>query len=500
MADLAGMDDAARAAYAAAQELIAEAASTRVNRFNLDGRRLPALTDIPPEISDLKRLISLELGGTKISDLSSIRDLTQLQGLYLLQTGVSDLSPLREMIGLQTLILNQTEVSDLSPIRGLAGLKNLYLEQTKVDDLSPIQGLSALQFLSIDQTKVSDLTPISGLLRLETLLLSQTRVDDLSPIHDLTGLQTLSLRETAVSDLSPIERLMGLESLVLSKTEVRDVSAIRNLTGLHTLFLDETEVSDLRPLVGMRNLGVGPGGGLWFSKTPAVRFDQNLERLTAITDDYQRAKETLAYLKTLPPWPEPLPWLAKDDSPPPQTPIPKPTRPDPPLTRAMAGPKTPAKHVKFLLSQPRLTEFTAKEVAGQIRWALKDVKRATNSLPEPLATIEEIADALDDLGNTRLGPKDKQRVQDLNLRIAQLEAVVEKLTAQLSDSEKARATAEALAKSQGFKGQFMSELATEAVKTGGFIVRTGAVGGVIYILGATSPIVAAMLGALAALK
>ncbi len=227
----------------------------------------------------------------------------------------------------------------------------------------------------------------------------------------------------------------------------------------------------------MDKLGDGPLGGLWFNGTPALQYDRELARLAEIDDHTQRAKKTIAYLKTLPPWPEPLPWLANAGSPPPQAHNPQPPRQEPPLTRATAALKTPAKHVKFLLSQPRLTQFTAKEVAGQIRWALKDVKRATNSLPDPLATIEEIADALDDLGNTRLEPKDKQRVQDLNLRIAQLEAVVEKLTAQLSDSEKARETAEALAKSQGFQGQFMSELATETVRTGGFIVRTGAVGG-----------------------
>jgi hypothetical protein len=363
-----------------------------------------------------------------------------------------------------------------------------------------IADIKWLTSFKLDRTKVSDLSPIRNLTELQSLRLTGTKVSDLSPIRDLTGLRTLWLNQTGVSNLSPIRDLTGLLSLRLTGTGVSDLSSIRDLSELRTLWLQQTGVSDLRHLIHMNQLGDGPFGGLWFFDTPAVEHDPELARLAEIEDKSRRVKETIAYLKTLPPWPEPLPWLTNAGSSPPQAPNPQPLRQDPPMTRAPAGPKTPAKHIKFLLSQPRLTAFTAKEVAGQIRWALKDVKRATNSLPDPLATIEEIADALDDLGNTRLAPKDKQRVQDLNLRIAQLEAVVEKLTAQLSDSEKARETAEALAKSQGFQGQFMSELATETVRTGGFIVRTGAVGGAIYFLGQASPIVGAMLGVLAALK
>lgn len=390
MADLAGMDEAAWAAYVAAQELIAETIGKGGTQIDLDTEAFRSLTHIPLEIINVKGLGHLNLNWTKVRDLSPIRDLTGLQSLWLDQTGVSDLSPIRDLTGLKVLLLTQTGVSDLSPIRDLAGLQSVWFSQTGV--------------------------------------------------------------------------------------------------------------IDIRHLINMDKLGDGPLGGLWFDGTPAVQYDRELARLAEIDDHTQRAKKTIAYLKTLPPWPKPLPWLANVGSPSPQTPNPRPPRQEPPLTRATAAPKTPAKHVKFLLSQPRLTQFTAKEVAGQIRLALKDVKRATNSLPEPFATVEEIADALDALGDTRLGSKDKQRVEDLQLRIAQLEALVEKLTAQLSDSEKARETAEALARSQSFAGQLPQELASEMAKTGGFAVRAGIVTGAVYFLGATSPFVASLLGVLAALK
>lgn len=290
MADLAGMDEAARAAYAAAQRLIEEVVRQGRTKISFDDEAFRALTQIPPEIADINRLTSLDLDRTRASDLSPIRILTGLQDLSLNQTGVSDLSPVRNLTGLQTLNLDWTRVTDLSPIHDLPGLKTLSLDRTRVSDLSSIRDLTGLRDLSLDRTGVSDL----------------------SQIRDLTGLQTLSLNQTGVSDLSPIRDLTGLQALSLDRTRVSDLSPIQNLTRLRTLFLTKTGVSDLRPLNKMDMLGDGPLGGLWFSGTPAVRLDENLARLSAIEDDKQRTKETLSYLKTLPPWLKPLPWLAGD--------------------------------------------------------------------------------------------------------------------------------------------------------------------------------------------
>jgi hypothetical protein len=78
--------------------------------------------------------------------------------------------------------------------------------------------------------------------------------------------------------------------------------------------------------------------------------------------------------------------------------------------------------------------------------------------------------------------------------------VIEKLTGQLSDAEMAKETADALAQSHSFWESFMPKMAEESAKTIGFVARSGVEGGAIYLLGVTNPIVAALLGALAAMK
>jgi internalin A len=355
MADLDGMDEAARAAYAAAQELIAETIETGEAKISFNLEVFRALTHIPPEIDYIEGLIELDLKKTMVSDLSPTRDLTGLQKLNLSQTDVNDLSPISGLTQLKILDLDQTKVVDLSPISGFAELGMLSFDRTGVSDLSAIHGLielnylslaetdvhdlsplrdlilllslridrsqvvdlsiiaklSGLQALSISQLPVSDLSPINGLSLLQYLYLSDTSIKDLSPIRELTKLKSLWLNRTRVNDLSPIQSLISLKTLSLMQTEVSNLAPIQKLTGLDTLWLTGTEVTDLRPLIEMEELGSGADGGLWFSHTPAVREDHNLARLDLIADNQQRAKETLAYLKTLPPWPEPLPWLAK---------------------------------------------------------------------------------------------------------------------------------------------------------------------------------------------
>jgi Leucine-rich repeat (LRR) protein len=238
-------------------------------------------------------------------------------------------------------------------------------------------------------------------------------VSDLSPVAALTNLQFLDLSQTEVSDLSAIAGMTKLQFLDLYQTRVSDLSRVAGLNGLRSLDLSRTGVSDLRPLIGMNGLQKAERGGLRFSDTPAVRQDENLARMAGVQNDNERGSKVLAYLKTLPPWPEPLPWFSQIETNSRPTPAVIKRREEPPLTRQLAAIRTTPSHVKFILSQPRLTRFTAIEVAEQIRLALAGVKRTTNALPEPLATFEEIADALEEVGNTQLSPKQKQRVEEL---------------------------------------------------------------------------------------
>jgi|GEM_PF-6210135 Leucine-rich repeat (LRR) protein len=187
------------------------------------------------QVSDLSalagmRLTYLELGGTKVSDLSALKG-TPLTSLSLFRTQTSDLSPLKGM-PLTHLDLGRTKVSDVSALKGMS-LTKLDLKGTPVSDVSALKGMP-LQWLDLGGTKVDDAAALKGM-SLTRLDLSGTPVSDLSALKGMP-LQWLDLSGTPVSDLSALKG-MPIQWLDLSGTKVTDVSALESLRLLQTLYV-----------------------------------------------------------------------------------------------------------------------------------------------------------------------------------------------------------------------------------------------------------------------
>jgi small GTP-binding protein len=82
-------------------------------------------------------IIHLELGGTRVSDLSALAGLTALEELRLYNTQVNNLSPLAGLTALTSLDLDSTQVTDLSALAGLKALKRLLLISCGIKKLPP---------------------------------------------------------------------------------------------------------------------------------------------------------------------------------------------------------------------------------------------------------------------------------------------------------------------------------------------------------------------------
>ncbi|MCU0803178.1 MAG: hypothetical protein MUD11_15715 [Rhodobacteraceae bacterium] len=190
----------------------------------------------------------------------------------------------------------------------MTGLQTLSVDQTAITDLAPLAGMTGLQRLSLNKTAITDLAPLAGMTGLQSLFLDQTAITDLAPLAGMTGLQALFLDQTAITDLAPLAGMTGLQTLWLSQTAITDLALLAGMTRLQRLSLRGAKVSDLRPITTMTDLGTVPFGAIHFAGTPATARDPQLRALSEIEDDVTRTRETIAYLETLPPWPEPLPW------------------------------------------------------------------------------------------------------------------------------------------------------------------------------------------------
>jgi len=409
-------------------------------------------------------------------------------GLFLSHNVGADLDRIPPEIAalkeLRFLVLDGTKVSDLSLLVGLSQLQSISLDGTGVRDLSPLSELKALTSLSLNRTPVDDISPLSKLTELSSLWLMQTAIADLTPLRDLTLLQDLSLSGTTVSDISPLRTMRSLETLLLESTAVSDLSALHDIETLQLLMLRGTEVIDLRPIAGLPFPPADlPETGLSFSGIPATARDPKLRHLSEIADHEQRTRETLAYLKTLPPWPEPLPWLQATKSPS----VPALKHEPRPVVTAEA-------QIASLLRHALVTRVTAIQLARQIEAALEGVPATVgNRLPDVLQSMADVAEVLRALApdaEPMTGALDEAH---LRLRIAQLEAIVERLTGDLADERKWREAAEALAAKDGFLHNYRKSAGTAAgVATVG-LISIGVPAAAVYFLGIEHPMVQAVL-------
>ena len=143
-------------------------------------------------------------------------------------------------------------------------------------------------------------------------------------ITELNELAALYLSNTQIVDLGPLAGMKRLQSLWVDGTQITDLAPILALRGLEYLSLNHTRITDLRPLLELEqknSFNIFQRHGLQhihFQGTTATHIDKQLAELSQLDDPQKRARETLAYLRTLPPWPEPYTPAATPDGSPPQ--------------------------------------------------------------------------------------------------------------------------------------------------------------------------------------
>ena len=346
------------------------------------------------------------------------------------------------------------------------GAPDLDLRDLRVDSLPPqIEKLTGLNILLLDNTRITD----AGLYRLAPL----------------TELRELSLDNTRITDagLDRLAPLTGLLDLSLGVTEVTDAGLDRlaPLTGLRALWLNETKVTDLRPLLSLLLLTDRPwdqSNRLYIGDTPALK-DPAIAAAMAHDDPEEQRLALLAHLRSLPEWPAPLPRSSA-----------------PAGTIDTASSHVPAiltdeTQIAFLLDHAAASQVSAQTTANQIRFALRDVPATDgNRLPVVLQAMENVASILDRVADSFDTPDPNA---DLVRRIAELEAAVADLTRELSETEKAKEAAEALAKANGFWGAYRKSAGLAA--GAGTIALAGicSTTSLVYFLGAEHPAVQSLL-------
>jgi internalin A len=201
-------------------------------------------------IECLTGLVTLQLNGNQITDLTPLSGLTELESLHLTDSEVSDISVLANLTELRTLSFVNNPVSDLSPLSGLTKLEGLVVDGSNVSDLAPLSTVTSLVYFEGARTALSDLSPLSALPNFENLDVSATLVDETTDFSGFSNLRRLRINDSALTALPVLTHITSLWDIDVRGNDLADLSSLvgTSISQLNVMDNPITDWSDLAQL------------------------------------------------------------------------------------------------------------------------------------------------------------------------------------------------------------------------------------------------------------
>lgn len=146
-----------------------------VDKEQLEIYNYPSIRNLSP-LMPFKRLHTLTVSNSRVSDLSPIKDLPKLRVLNMPNNPITEVPVITEFKTLEVLNLENTPVEDLKMIGKVYWLKRLNIAGTKVKKLKGIEGMKGLENLMINNTQVKSLKELEGLPNLKELTCYRTAI------------------------------------------------------------------------------------------------------------------------------------------------------------------------------------------------------------------------------------------------------------------------------------------------------------------------------------
>ena len=173
------------------------------------------------DLTDLKKfpnLKSLEMGDVK--NLQSLSNLKKLRTIELYTSGISDISCLSELHFITRLVLGGNEIEDLSPFASLKKLKELRLNGNRISDLTPLRGLKNIKTLSLCYNQIHDISPLSELVSLEKIYFGENKIQNISALSNCENLRVIEIFGNPLLSIEPLLCLKHLESIATDTGEI----------------------------------------------------------------------------------------------------------------------------------------------------------------------------------------------------------------------------------------------------------------------------------------
>ena len=147
-----------------------------LNLLNAAGNPLADLDRLP------MGLVSLDISGCGLRDLTALQQLAGLDTLNASGNGLVDLRALGTCENLRVLDVSGNELISLEPLESLPALETLRAGENELTALPDFPEASVLTNLEVPYNQIEDLSGLAGLMRLNYLNIDYNLVSDLSPL------------------------------------------------------------------------------------------------------------------------------------------------------------------------------------------------------------------------------------------------------------------------------------------------------------------------------
>ena len=224
------------------------------------------------KFTHLKKLETLQLGGSSLTSLEGLDQLPGLNELILFDTGLTDLSALasRQQI-VRLSLLDNDQLASVASLSQAAHLESLTLSGKALTDLSPLASLSGLKELSVTGTSIRDTAFLSGMTGLDSLeLTGNKQLDTVPELAGLSGLERLTLDSD--ESFASQNDLAGLSNLKALKLQVsKDLGYLQPLQGLEELtiysYRAQWDISGVAQFPNLKRLSFRSGNSFYDGHT-----------------------------------------------------------------------------------------------------------------------------------------------------------------------------------------------------------------------------------------
>lgn len=197
-----------------------------------------------------------ELYGLK--DISALAGLTKLKYLNFSDNAVTDISALKDLSALEDLVMNSNGVESIDAIAKATELKNLYVADNKLADISALKNCTKLEVFSAADNKIKDISALGKCVALTDIYVSSNEVGNIGDLSKLENLAVFSAAENAITDISSLGKCSKLTTLTVNDnliSVVGDFSACDELTTFQA-YNNKFEKVELKGLAKLATVNV----------------------------------------------------------------------------------------------------------------------------------------------------------------------------------------------------------------------------------------------------